>query len=235
MVKITIDGRKVEAKQGSTILENTQALHIQIPTLCYHRDLSPYGACRLCVVEVKDNGKWKVAASCETVVMPGMEIKTGSEKIKESRKLAAELLYYKFPTTEAVRDMAKKLGVAVTDGKADDHDCILCSLCTRTCHEIVGADALKFLDRGPGRNVENPKIEFLSDACIGCGSCAFVCPTGFVRMEAAGDTRTIWDKTFKMAACSVCGRFFAPEDQLKWISKKTGVPMDALMTCTSCK
>jgi ferredoxin len=99
----------------------------------------------------------------------------------------------------------------------------------------VGVDALKFVDRGLGRNVAEPKIEFVADACIGCGSCAYVCPTGFVKMEASGDRRMIWDKSFKMVACGKCGRYFAPEDQLKWISKKTGVSMSVLTVCTSCK
>lgn len=235
MINITIDGRKAKAKEGSTVLANLQNLKIDVPTLCFHKDLLPFGACRLCTVEVKTNGKWQLASSCNTGVAPGMEIRTDSAKVKESRKLAAELLYYKYPATKAVRDMAEKLGVDVTPGAAEGHDCILCGLCTRTCHEIVGVDALKFLDRGLGRDVEDPKIEYVSDACIGCGSCAFVCPTGFITMEDKGKKRTIWGREFKMAACSVCGRYFAPLDQLKWISKTTKVPLKKLMTCVSCR
>ena len=68
MVTIVIDGRKVKAREDSTILENAQELNIPIPTLCYHKDLSPFGACRLCTVEVKTNGKWQLAASCTTPV-----------------------------------------------------------------------------------------------------------------------------------------------------------------------
>jgi len=235
MLNVTIDGKKLEAKDGATILQACQANHVPIPTLCFHKDLMPFGACRLCVVEVKANGKWQVTSSCDTLVKDKTEVRTNSDKVKESRKLAAELLYYKYPSTKAVRDMAESLGVEVAGGKAEGSDCILCGLCTRTCHEIVGVDALKFVDRGLGRNVAEPKIEFVADACIGCGSCAYVCPTGFVKMEASGDRRMIWDKSFKMVACGKCGRYFAPEDQLKWISKKTGVPMSVLTVCTSCK
>jgi bidirectional [NiFe] hydrogenase diaphorase subunit len=235
MVNITIDGRQIQAKEGSTVLQNAQAMNIDIPTLCFHKEISPFGACRLCSVEIKANGRWKLAASCQIEVAKGMEIKTGTDKVKESRKLAAALLYYKYPTTQAVRDMAIKLGVAVKEEKADVRDCILCGLCTRTCHEIVGVDALRFQDRGLGRAVDDPKIEFVTSNCIGCGSCAYVCPTGFVQMESVDDKRIIWNKVFKMATCKVCGLYFAPVEQLEWISKKTGATMESLMTCTSCR
>jgi bidirectional [NiFe] hydrogenase diaphorase subunit len=235
MVTIVIDGHKVKAKESSTILENTQELNIDIPTLCYHKDLSSFGACRLCVVEVKTNGKWQLATSCNTPVEEGMEIRTDSDLVQESRKLTAELLYFRYPTTEAVREIARKLEVQTREEKGEGHDCILCGLCVRTCREIVGVNALTFQDRGLNRNIEEPKIEFDPNACIGCGSCAYVCPTGYVKMEAVDNKRIIWDKVFKMTACKVCGRLFAPEDQLRYISRITGVPFSELTTCTSCR
>ncbi|MDQ5985253.1 MAG: bidirectional [NiFe] hydrogenase diaphorase subunit [Syntrophus sp. SKADARSKE-3] len=235
MVNITIDGRQVKAKEGSTILQNAQALRIDIPTLCNHKELSSFGACRLCTVEVKEKGKWKLVASCQVDVAQDMEVKTDTDKVKESRKLAAALMYYKYPATKAVRDMAVKLGVEVNEETSDAKECILCGLCTRTCQEIVGVKALRFQDRGLGRDVAEPKIEFVSSSCIGCGSCAYVCPTGYVKMEAVDGKRIIWDKVFKMATCRVCGQYFAPIEQLEAISKKTGVAMDNLMTCVSCR
>ena len=235
MVTIVIDGRKVKAKENSTILENTQELNIDVPTLCFHKDLSSFGACRLCMVEVNTNGKWQLATSCNTPVEDGMEIRTDSDRVQESRRLTAELLYYKYPTTEAVREVTRKLGVQTPEEKGEGHDCILCGLCVRTCREIVGVSALTFQDRGRGRDIDEPKIEFNPNACIGCGSCAYVCPTGYVQMGSAGDKRIIWDKVFKMVACKVCGRFFAPEDQLKYISKETNVPFGELATCTNCR
>jgi len=235
MVNIVIDGRKVKAKDGSTILENARDLKLDIPTLCHHDDLSPFGACRLCTVEVKTNGKWQLATSCNTAVENGMEIKTNSSKALESRKMAAELLYYKYPETEAVREIAEKVGVDVFEEKGEEHDCILCGLCVRACREIVGVSALTFQDRGPGRDLEDPQIEFDPNSCIGCGACAYVCPTGYVKMEAEDDKRIIWNKVFKMTPCKVCGRYFAPEDQLRYISKTTGVPFNNLTTCMSCR
>ncbi|MFB3926329.1 MAG: 2Fe-2S iron-sulfur cluster-binding protein [Syntrophales bacterium] len=235
MVNITIDGRKIKAKQGATILETARGLKIDIPTLCYHKELRPFGACRLCMVEVKANGKWKLTTSCTTPVENGMEIKTGSDRARESRKFAAGLLYYKYPEDKTVRETAKKLGVDVDEKRAATEQCILCGLCVRACREIVDVNALQFQDRGLGRDVEEPKVEFNPALCIGCGSCAFVCPTSYVKMEEAGGKRTIWNKVFKMASCKVCGRYFAPQEQLEYISRKTGVPMDKLMVCVSCR
>ncbi len=235
MLNIVIDGKKVKAQEGSSVLENIQALKIAIPTLCHHKELTPFGACRLCSVEVKANGKWQIATSCNTPVEEGMEVRTESAAATESRKAAAQLLYYKYPETKAVKDIARKLGVAVSSEEATGNDCVLCGLCVRTCREVVGVSALTFQDRGRGRDIEQPQIIFDPGACIGCGSCAYVCPTGYVKMETDGDRRIIWDKVFKMVACPVCGRYFAPEDQLKYISKATGVPMNELSVCVDCR
>jgi len=235
MVNITIDGQKVQAKEGASVLESARGLKIDIPTLCYHKDLSSFGACRLCMVEVKSNGKWKLTTSCTTPIEEGMEIKTASDKVKESRKFSAGMLFYKYPGDKTVREMAQKLGMDVDTKKGDTQDCILCGLCVRACQEIVDVNALKFIDRGLDRNVEDPEIDFDPMACIGCGSCAYVCPTSYVKMEDTGKCRTIWNKVFKMAKCSTCGRYFAPQEQLEYISKKTGVPMSKLMVCVSCR
>jgi len=235
MAKIIIDGRKVEAKNGATVLETARELKIEIPTLCHHKDLTPFGACRLCMVEVKANGEWKLTSACTTPVTDKMEIKTGSDRVKESRKFAAGMLYYKYPGDPVIRDMAGRMGVEVDGSGPAKEECILCGLCVRACREAVDVCALKFEDRGPGRDVEEPKIEFDPAACIGCGSCAYVCPTSYVKMETSGGKRTIWNKVFRMAQCRVCGRYFAPEEQLDYISRKTGVKKSKLMVCTSCR
>jgi len=235
MLNIVIDGKKVKAQEGSTILENVQALKIAIPSLCHHKELTPFGACRLCSVEVKTNGKWQLATSCNTPVESGMEIATSSKAAQESRKAAVQLLYYKYPETQAVKEIAQKLGVDVSPEKAEGHDCILCGLCVRTCQEVVGVSALTFQDRGRGRDIDEPEIIFDPNVCIGCGSCAYVCPTGYVKMETDGDRRIIWDKVFTMVSCSVCGKRFAPEDQLRYISRETGVPFKELSVCVDCR
>lgn len=235
MVNISIDGRKIKAKEGSTILDAARELNIPIPTLCFHPDLSAFGGCRLCTVEVKTNGSWQLATSCTTPVEQGMEVRVNSEAAKEARKAAAALLYYKHPETEAVREAARKAGIETPLREGESHDCILCGLCVRACNEIVGVDALTFNDRGRNREIDEPSIQFNPNTCIGCGSCAFACPTGYVKMEQDGDRRIIWEKVFKMTPCNVCGRYFAPEDQLRYVSRTSGVPFSNLTTCTNCR
>ena len=232
MVKIKIDGRKVEAPEGSSILGILQKLKIEIPTLCYHRELSPGGACRLCMVEIREAGGWKLASSCTTPAAEGLEVRSDSEAVKESRRFAAGMLYYKYPGDRVVEKIARSLGVK-TDGKPANEECVLCGLCVRACREIVDVDALTFRERS--QSDEEPRIDFDAARCIGCGSCVFVCPTSYVKMEEANGRRTVWNKVFKMAACSQCGRYFAPIEQLEYISKKTGAPFKKLMICTSCR
>jgi bidirectional [NiFe] hydrogenase diaphorase subunit len=235
MATIRLDGHTLTAKEGTSLLEAARTLNIAIPTLCFHQELTAFGACRLCMVEVKVNGRWQLTASCTTPLTDGMEVRTTSERIQQARRFAAELLLSRYPTTEAVRAVARQLGVEAPAEKGEGHDCILCGLCVRTCREIVGVSALSFEDRGLGRGIEEPKIEFNPTACIGCGSCATVCPTGFVQMEAVDNKRIIWDKVFTMVPCRVCGRYFAPADQLHYISTLTGVPFSELTTCTTCR
>ena len=88
MVDITIDGNKVQAREGSSVLENIRNLRIDMPTLCYHQELAPFGACRLCTVEIRANGKGRLTTACDCPVKPGLEIVTASEQAQEARKFA---------------------------------------------------------------------------------------------------------------------------------------------------
>ncbi|MDX9745443.1 MAG: 2Fe-2S iron-sulfur cluster-binding protein [Syntrophales bacterium] len=236
MIRIHIDDQTVETKGGGSILTEAGKLHIRIPTLCYHESLSPFGACRLCVVEVKQGRRWDLTTSCNTEIVQGMIVRTDSPEIRRSRKAAAELLYYKYPRTRAIRDIAERLGVRVTQTKEDARECILCGLCVRACQEIVGVNALRFEDRGPDHPGEPPRIGYLGDSCICCGACAFICPTGYIRMEPVGaDRRMIWERVFEMGACRVCGKKFAPLAQLEYLSRRSDIPLAQVMTCITCR
>ncbi|MBN1380850.1 MAG: (2Fe-2S)-binding protein [Deltaproteobacteria bacterium] len=237
MVNLVIDGKKIQAKEGITLLEAARENGIDIPTLCSHESLEPSGACRLCSVEVTKGNRSKIVTSCIYTVEEGIKVNTESERVKKVRKLIMELLLARNPDSDVIIELAEKLGVKPQKRFLPDHDkgkCILCRLCIKTCETIVGVSAIGFSSRGATKIVGTPFDEE-SDVCIGCGACAYVCPTGHIQMETTGDTRTIWGRTFKMTACNVCGRYFAPEDQLKYISQKTGVPLKELSTCTSCR
>jgi len=239
MVNLTIDNKKIEAEAGQTILEVARENGIVIPTLCAHESLDATGSCRLCVVEVKHGKRTRIVTSCLYQVAEGLTVDTKSERVLAARRLVLQLLLARCPESEQLQEVAKEMGVEPEPRFTPDKDnvkCILCRMCVRTCEKIVGVSAIGFSYRGTEKNVCTPFKED-SLTCIGCGACAYVCPTGHIEMETTetGDARTIWGRTFKMKTCKVCGRYFAPEDQLAYISSKTGVPADNLAVCISCR
>lgn len=237
MVNLTIDNRKIEAEDGRFILDVARENGIVIPTLCSHESIEPTGSCRLCVVEARQGKKTRIVTSCLYPVAEGMTVDTKSERVMNVRRLVLQLLMARCPESAQLKEMAAEMGVEAEDRFTPDKDkikCILCRMCVRTCEKVVGVSAIGFSYRGPQKNVCTPFKEE-SATCIGCGACAYICPTGHIEMASTGDTRTIWGRTFKMQACKVCGRYFAPEDQLAYISEKTGVPADTLAVCISCR
>ncbi len=179
MVKLKLNGKEVEAEEGKTILEVALANNIEIPTLCYLKILEPYGACRLCTVEVKDGKRSRLVSSCTFPIKEGIEVDTDSSKVKRARKVIFELLLARCPQSDAIKDLAKKYGVDHsrfrTYGNIDER-CILCGLCVRTCQDVMGVGAIGFANRGEKRIVTKPFNEY-SEVCIACGACEKVCPT----------------------------------------------------------
>jgi len=237
MAKCIIDGKKITAPDGTPILQAARDNGIEIPTLCSHESIEPSGACRLCVVEIKKGKRSKIVTSCLYQVEDGLEVDTKSERVMNVRRLVLALLLARNPASEVIREIAVKMGVNPQPRFKLDEDkgkCILCRLCVRTCADIVGVNAIGLSHRGPSKTV-GPPFDEDSSACIGCGACAYVCPTDHILMEEKVDERKIWGRRFKMKACDTCGRYFAPLDQLEFISKKTGVPVADLSICTSCR
>lgn len=237
MVNLIIDGQQVEAEVGATILQVARAYGIEIPTLCSHDSIEPSGACRLCVVEIKKGNRTRIVTSCLYQVEKDLVVDTKSERVMNVRRLVLELLMARNPKADVLKELAQEMGVGEQTRFIPDTDkgkCILCRLCVRTCESVVGVSAIGLSYRGSLKTVGPPFNED-SLTCIGCGACAYVCPTGHIEMKTTVDTRTIWGRTFKMQACNTCGRYFAPEDQLKFISETTGVPMADLAVCTSCR
>ncbi len=238
MVKITINNKPIKVKEGTTILEAAKKLGIEIPTLCLHGSMEPYGACRVCTVEVR-SGKWsKLQTACTYPVWEGLEVLTDSERAVKARKFIAELLLARCPNSKEIRDLAAKLGVKKSRFKTlePEEKCILCGLCVRTCKELIGSSAISFINRGMDRVVETPfKID--SDTCIGCGACAFVCPTGAIKVEDIEGKRKLekWHTELELAKCADCGEYFSTIKELDRIIDKLGLPKDMFTSCSACK
>ena len=184
MVHLTINGKKVRSKENTTLLEICRKMSIPIPTLCYHPDLTPQGSCRLCTVEVSENGKTRMVTACNYPAREGIKVETHSERVFQARRVLVELFLARCPETPFIQDLANELGVKKTPYESEGHGnhCFLCGLCVRTCKEIVGADAIGFSKRGTQKKIGTP-FEVLSDRCIACGACEYICPTGAIKME----------------------------------------------------
>lgn len=240
MVTLTIDQREIQVEEGKVILEAARDNNIYIPALCYHEAVSPYGACRLCMVEIVSQGREKLVASCLYPVEEGLIVKTNSPRVANVRRTVIDLLLARCPDSEVIQELASELGVEKASFKLeeDNHKCILCGLCTRACQEVVGVSAISLVNRGVERQVATPFLEF-SEVCIACGACAYICPTGAISMGDAGDTRTITmpnvTMEFKLKKCQTCGRYWAPERQLDYIIKIAELPADAFDNCPDCR
>ena len=178
-ITLSIDGIDVNAKEGSSIFDVAKTVGIQIPTLCHHPALEPFGACRVCSVEITDNrGRKKIVTSCNYPVSEGLIVDTKSQKVFRTRQLLLELLLARCPNVKRIQDLARQYGIEKPSFWVVDpeEDCILCGLCARVCEELVGVSAINFANRGVEREVTAP-YHTISDDCVGCGACAIVCPT----------------------------------------------------------
>jgi heterodisulfide reductase subunit A len=188
MVKLTIDGKVAEVEEGQTLLQAATGLGIQIPTLCNHEAIAPYGACRMCIVEVTRDERTRVVVSCVYLVEDGIKVITNSKRIQRSRQVILELLLARCPESKELKEFAERLGVRETRFRVEHEtqrkrkNCILCGLCVRVCHEVMKVGAIGFRGRGWRREVDTP-FGTRSDVCIGCGACEVVCPTRAVELE----------------------------------------------------
>ena len=182
MVGLTIDGKRVEVAQGATVLAAAEKLGIEIPTLCHHKSLLPYGACRLCLVELEQANGAALQAACVYPASEGLVVRTDTERVLRTRRMMIELLLARCPEVPRIRDMAREMGVADTRFPKKNEDCILCGLCVRVCQERMGVGAVEFVSRGVTKRIATA-FDKQSPLCMACGACAAVCPTDAVNLE----------------------------------------------------
>ncbi|MFQ6615981.1 MAG: 2Fe-2S iron-sulfur cluster-binding protein [Fidelibacterota bacterium] len=208
MVGITIDNRKVEAREGTTLLDVFRNTGIKVPTLCAHEAVSPYAACRMCLVEVTVGKRTMLVASCSHPVSEGTVVNTSSERVMNARRMVAELLLARSPNAPAIQKIAGELGITRTRFKKRDETCILCGLCVRGCEEIAGLGAISFAGRGVHTEMVSP-FKVPSEVCAGCTTCVYLCPTDAIRL---GDIRVMetphhFHEDMDGARCGLCAEY----------------------------
>ncbi len=182
-VSLTINGKQVEVEPGSSILQAADKVGVKIPTLCYHKALPAYGACRLCLVEVSQNGgPGSIHASCTYPAQDGLVVEPDTPRVKQTRKVMVELLLARCPDSEEMKRFAAEMGVGKPRIKPKNEDCLLCGLCVRVCRDRMGKGAIGFTGRGDKRLVQ-PAFDVQSDVCQTCGACLSVCPAKCIKFE----------------------------------------------------
>ncbi|MFH1435636.1 MAG: 2Fe-2S iron-sulfur cluster-binding protein [Pseudomonadota bacterium] len=184
IIELTINGLKVSARKGEYLLDVARRSGFDIPTLCHHEAVSSAGACRLCLVQIENTGRTKIATSCNYPVSGGENVQTDNARIKRLRKTVLELLLPLAPESTTLRRLARAHGLRKSrfQAAATRTDCILCGLCVRACKELAGANAIDFSSRGSKKMLSAPYGEE-TGACIACGACSEMCPVDSITME----------------------------------------------------
>jgi len=239
MIQIQIDGQWYEAREGETILDVAKRNGIWIPALCHHPAVKPYGACRLCLVEVLRRGRPVLVTACSYPVSEGLIVNTQSELVKKARKGMMELILARAPKNPALRALSKRMGVDETRFPTiieSQRDCILCGLCVRICAEVIGMAAIGFANRGVNRIVAPPFLT-ASDDCVGCGACAAVCPVGTIellRKEGKIEVSPFCSRV-EERCCSECGAPLTGEPFARQVEEKLGELRSSATLCDECK
>jgi predicted molibdopterin-dependent oxidoreductase YjgC len=229
-ITLTIDQKKIQANPGQTILQAARDNQIEIPTLCFHKDLSPTGNCRMCVVEAA--GQRFLPAACVTTVAEGMVIETHSAKVVQARKLNLALMLGNHPqdciTCDVsgeceLQDLAyeykvkapawgSKGGRVLEDSdpnpfvRVDMNRCILCRRCVLACAEIQGRNVWGVADRGFGEQiVAGAGTTMLEARCESCGQCVAYCPTGALSNKMNYGLGRLHQVRKVTTTCSYCG------------------------------
>ena len=190
MITLTINGLEVQVEEGMTLLEVAKFYGFPVPTLCWMEGLSPYGACRLCVVEVGEGQRAKLVTSCTYPAEEGLIVRTASSRVVKARKMILSLLLASCPQSKVIQDLASAHEVREQPFRQEYEDCILCGLCARMCEEQMMAKAIGFRGRGERRSIGTP-FDLKSEECRLCGGCIYVCPACQLRCTFAQPDKAI--------------------------------------------
>ena len=179
-ILLQIDGKEVNAREGMTILAAAQSAGISIPTLCHHEKLEPFGACRICIVEVEVRGWTRLVVSCVYTVAENLVVRTRSEKIDRIRKTILELLLAHAPDSPQLQELAQEYGADKDRFEKEASFCIHCALCVRYCAEVKKKNAVGFVDRGIRKEISFIP-EIASKECNNCKECFPLCPTSYLQ------------------------------------------------------
>ncbi len=197
MPKLTINGTEVEVERGSTVLDAARLYGIPIPTLCHDDGLVPYGACRLCLVEVARGNGRVLQTSCTTPAEEGLRVWTHSARVERARRLLIELYVATSPQSKRLQDLASAAGVREVRYDPKHETCIQCGLCVRMCNEQMMAGAISFAGRGLHRHLSRP-FDLTSTECRQCGACLYICPICELRCQGPEAESTL---------CNGCANF----------------------------
>ena len=179
-IHVQIDGKPVTVAAGATVLDAAREAGVEVPTLCHHEQLEPFGGCRLCIVEAETNGRTQHIVSCVYPVEEGLVVRTRTDQVDRIRKTLLELLMAHAPHAPALVELAEEYGANPDRYPKDPSFCIHCGLCVRYCAEVKGEYAVGFVDRGMRKEISFiPDIA--SQVCDGCKECFPLCPTSYLQ------------------------------------------------------
>ncbi len=175
-----MDGKDVPGTDGMTLLDVARAAGVNIPTLCHHEALEPFGACRLCIVEVEQRGWAQTVVACVYPAADKLVVRTRSEKIDRLRKAIIELLMAHAPDSPQLLALASEYGAQPGRFQREAAFCIHCGLCVRYCAEVKKANAVGFIDRGVRKEIAFLP-EIAARECDACKECFPLCPTSYAQ------------------------------------------------------
>ena len=194
MVTFEINGLEVSVEEGTTLLEAAKFYGIEVPTLCYNEGLSPYGACRLCLMEVWTPPNTSLVSSCNFKATEGLIVRTHTRRVVAVRRMLIEMYLATCPSSKVIQDLASKYQVTRVRFKQKYEDCILCGLCVRMCDEQMQAKAIGYVNRGDKLKITT-FFDKKSKECRLCGGCMYICPACQARCQGPQE---------KEAVCNAC-------------------------------